>query len=469
MWERVCASADAETRRRDWPWWSGLRRPNFSPLPLNKLSRQFIRIDKKTLKQWKIPIDDNKWWISTLLDVYKKTRKGRIHQFAEWRHLSSPSVTKAHFEVDNYKPYDRPCLPGASFTTDGVSVHVCVVTLSSPHKNFEEVNQKGYNSIPSEKTKVELASLHGTTGVYKLESLRASKHPAATVAIGVDPGVINPVAWSRLNLTSWSPEQAAPETATTSLADSGYYSAEQLLRATKRTHAKNLELVRRHKNASYKASLESLSGTVSRTYNLNKMTEYAKARRQSDPCRVPELLSVFRSVNRRVRFRHIQRNISNMVHKILGEPSRRDRRTQRKKLGRESSKPPWYVFFFGRALFSRTRGHVVVPRKAVVRALACRGVVVLTNEYNTSKLCPLDYKPLYDVHQDDQSEQGQIQEQVRLRQCPTEHPASGNGVSFPCDRDIIGSTNILQKSLYELWGKPLEAFYPAKEEGEGVG
>jgi hypothetical protein len=49
------------------------------------------------------------------------------------------------------------------------------------------------------------------------------------------------------------------------------------------------------------------------------------------------------------------------------------------------------VVFFGRGAWGGVKGHVSVPRKSLIRQLACRALVVLVDEYCTSKLCPLDF------------------------------------------------------------------------------
>eukprot|EP00952_Eustigmatos_sp_NYUAD-ZCMA_P012602 50571-Eustigmatos_ZCMA.PRE.1 len=64
--------------------------------------------------------------------------------------------------------------------------------------------------------------------------------------------------------------------------------------------------------------------------------------------------------------------------------------------GTASSLERSQVVSFGRALFTGVKGHVIVPRKKLIRTLACRALVVLIDEFNTSKLCPYDFKELTD-------------------------------------------------------------------------
>jgi len=454
QWYQMQTIEDKDERKAFWPWWSKMKFPRFSPLPFNRVSRQFIRIDKKTLKEWHINEIPNKWWISTLLDIYKRAHKGRIHPFADWRFLDSPETTRQHFNADNFNAYDRPKLPGKSFMTDGVAVHITMVTLTSPHDNFDGIIKRGYTGIVPPEHQIEFADAVQRTGVHKLESIQISdlQEPLNNVeGIGCDPGKNKPVAWARFNMNNWLPNTPPQEVAQQCMNDAGYYTKDELLRATKRTKFKDLEDQRTAQIEAYRETKARLSVTIRRTYNLGEMEEYAKARVLSNDALVAELLNVHRSYQRRIRFRHIQRNITNIVHKIIGEPSRK-RRHWTKKYGPGKYQPPRRCIFFGRALFSGTRGCVSVPRKAIIRALGCRFLVLLVNEFNTSKLCPIDYYILTDIINDENED--------RLRQCPTAH----HGENFTCDRDIIGATNILQKSIYEMCGRRIAAFYPQEND-----
>lgn len=46
------------------------------------------------------------------------------------------------------------------------------------------------------------------------------------------------------------------------------------------------------------------------------------------------------------------------------------------------------VMLFGKASFRPQKGRASAPRKAMTRKMASRGVVLMVNEHNTSKLCP---------------------------------------------------------------------------------
>lgn len=106
--------------------------------------------------------------------------------------------------------------------------------------------------------------------------------------------------------------------------------------------------------------------------------------------------------------------------------------------------------FFGSALFSGARGHARMPRKlkAILRILATVALVVLTDEQNSSKLCPKDFKELYDVASRDSED--------RIRMCPTFNIGASH---IKADRDVIGGTNICQKGVYHLLRHRLNPLY----------
>lgn len=452
QWNDALRATTKDQYKALWPWWKGLKFPYFSPLPVNKLSRQFVRIDPRTLKEWSIEQVPDKWWLTSLVDIYKSDggQRGRIRPFRAWYFLDSPQTAVQHFINDDcYTKDDRPMLPGQSFTTDGVSVHFVVSTLSSPHDNLEGLFEKGYSGIKILRAPVPLS---GAKGVQQLKSVTLlPPHNVVdpdTQFIGIDPGLDKPVAFARLKAEDWTPDQREAVVNKT-MQNSGFYTTEDLLRATGRNRFRDLEKRRRHLNGNYGRGSSLFQGTTKRTYDLEKLTAYAQVRATSDQLRLSELMSLHRSIQRRIRFRLIQRNISNIVHKVSGEPSRVERRRMSKRGERYVA--PKYVFFFGSALFKTTKGRVSIPRKAVIRALLRLGVVVLTNEFNTSKLCPYDFQVLNDR-----------KDQERVRQCPTDH--TNSGAPFTCDRDIIGSVNINQKSLYQISGRPISGFYPGNDE-----
>ena len=93
------------------------------------------------------------------------------------------------------------------------------------------------------------------------------------------------------------------------------------------------------------------------------------------------------------------------------------------------------VVFFGDGTFSCTsKGHISIPKKSILKALATRGLTFLLDEYNTSKQCPCGTSLLKD--------QETATSGSRLR-C---HQTTGPG-STCCVLDAIGSSNMDRDTL----------------------
>ena len=111
------------------------------------------------------------------------------------------------------------------------------------------------------------------------------------------------------------------------------------------------------------------------------------------------------------------------------------------------------VVMFGNGTFRPGgTGQASVPRKPFIRELAVRFPVVITNEFNTSKLHPFSFEELKDIEKVDETTNNE-----RLRMCKTN---SGNSevdllMSKERDRDTFGSCSIMQKGFYNLIGNPI--------------
>ena len=438
-----------EKTKSTWPFWKRLKVPSFSPLPFNKTSRQFIRIDKKTLVEWKLQVDEtDELWMNGVFNLYSSKKKGRIHQFYEWRHLNNlPTVQLILQDDRDHGRFDptihRPTLPGASFSTDGIAAHISAYTFPSKHPNITNLPQRGYTGITS-KGKVRLQD--HTTGVFKLESMKTLKtvqEYGECDLIGVDPGCIEVVVHSRVAMEDSNPE-ARGEMLDRANNQSGSYSEARYKQNTGRLQAEEKEKWRRQNVVTYKSSLEMLNGVHRTTFDLQKMTLYATYRCRAEPGMTQELLDKKRSIHRRKRFVRIQRTIAHIAHTIGGGPSRSERRVLRKKMDEMLERKK--VIFFGRGQWTGVKGHVTVPRKKLIHVLACNHLVLLVDEYCTSKLCPYDFQPLQDMGD-------------RIRQCQTENHGATADQLFTMDRDVIGSMNILQKGVFHLLGRNLQPLY----------
>jgi len=440
---------DQKEKKSTWPFWKKLRMPSFSPLPFNKVGRHFIRIDKKTLLDWKLNVDETEdLWMNSVFNLYSGKKKGRIHQFYEWRHLNNLSSALLILQDDrDHGRFDptihRPTLPGASFSTDGIAAHISAYTFPSKHPNITNLPQRGYTGITS-KVKVRLQD--HTTGVFKLENMktfRTVQEYADCDLIGVDPGCIEVVAHSRIAAEELNPDARA-EMLDRAKNQFVSYSEDRYKKNTGRPQAEEKERSRRQNVQSYKESLQILSLGHKKTFDLDTMTVYAEVRFRADPGMAQELHSKKRSIHRRKRFVRTQRTIAHIAYTIGGGPSRSDRRKLRKK--KEDMLERRKVVFFGKGQWTGVRGHVTVPRKKLIHVLACNYLVLLVDEYCTSKLCPYDFSELQDMGN-------------RIRQCETENHGATADQLFTMDRDVIGSMNILQKGVYHLLGRNLQPLY----------
>ena len=92
-----------------------------------------------------------------------------------------------------------------------------------------------------------------------------------------------------------------------------------------------------------------------------------------------------------------------------------------------------HIVLFGDGMFQHQKGHIPIPKKTIVKALAVRGLTFLVDEFNTSKMCPCGQCALCD---DITTSEG-----ARLR-C---HEA--NGPESCCVRDAIGQSNMERDML----------------------
>jgi len=285
-----------------------------------------------------------------------------------------------------------------------------------------------------------------TTGVFKLEDMktfRTVQEYGDCDLIGVDPGCIEVVAHSRIAAEELNPDVRA-EILDRAKNQFGSYSEDRYKKNIGRPQAEEKERCRRQNVQSYQESLQVLGQVHKKTFDLETMTLYANARFQADPGMAQELHNKKRSIHRRKRFVRTQRTIAHISYTIGGGPSRSDRRKLRKK--KEDMLERRKVVFFGRGQWTGVKGHVTVPRKKLIHVLACNYLVILVDEYCTSKLCPYDFSELQDMGN-------------RIRQCETEN----HGATATMDRDVIGSMNILQKGAFHLLGRNLQPLYQSVE------
>ena len=110
---------------------------------------------------------------------------------------------------------------------------------------------------------------------------------------------------------------------------------------------------------------------------------------------------------------------------------------------------PCRLMLFGKASFAAKKGRASAPRKAMIREMASRGVVLMVHEHYTSKKCPGCFE---DTVEDKERRTrscrnfkvGYPEESCRL------HPLTPE---FEMDRDNVGSTNIGMRGFGLLLGQ----------------
>ena len=379
-----------------WKFWKSLRLPRFTPLPIYSQRRQFIRIDQKQLTEfWKVNevCESEGWWLSSILDIYgnrmfsKKDRKG-IRTLFRWKKhgLTCPKMFKTVCDLDDigHLPSRHPIIPGASFLTDGVSIKIQLLCFDT-HNTIVNLNESGWSGISDDPVDLN----HVSKGLYFLDSCYFSGDFQETKFTGIDPGVRKPVAWTSINNPDMLEDRH--DLVNEMLQNTRYISEDRYLEKSRSKKDQMREVKRRQINEEYSKAMEHLSTVKKRTFDLKEFTEYVKTRSQTEDVIFKETLDWKRSWFRFLRFRAIQKTLSYVTKKIIG------RRMLETKRQREDTDKK-HIIFFGASNFSGGgHGHVSIPRKKLVRILSQHVPVVLTNEYCTSKNCPLCLRELNDI------------------------------------------------------------------------
>ena len=150
------------------------------------------------------------------------------------------------------------------------------------------------------------------------------------------------------------------------------------------TENKRFELQRRHTNTLYTESITSLSNHDSKN-NFN--TGYTQEKIQWWNIQRKELFMKYRLKRKFKTFSSTQSGLAKCCKNITQD--------FKKQCNSESRKP---ILFFGNGSFSPGgSGYASVPRKPVIRNLAAQFPIFITDEYNTSKKCPIKFEDVEDT------------------------------------------------------------------------
>jgi hypothetical protein len=370
---------------REWKWGKKVRFPMFKLLPICGTKVHYIRIDQRQLVQWGFQISEDQWWLQSVFDVYSKA--ANIRPLRRYSDFNSPVA----FErlCDLVENGDKgPYIPGMSVQSDGRQIKVSVLSLRHVTPNLEKLFERGYTGIPSKpKTRADVSNI--TRGIYRAGACVLRDLKVDRDVFGSDPGQNKPLCVVKASIRELLSNKddtliKASKTEKCILNDEYH---ERI--GSKKSH--EYELYRRKKNTEYRAAIEALQKVRKKTCNMTEMNDYIRTRLANEDELGRELHSHKR---RSLKFDVFRRQHSAIAHYV--------------KQFLKGSKSP--IVFMGDGCFpAGGHGHAPVPKKKFIRQFAQFAVLILVNEYNTSKLCPKCHSKLSDIESENDNE--------RLRMC----------------------------------------------------
>lgn len=416
---------------------------SFTLLPVCSLKRDFVNIDRDSLRVWyrhSVGKDDaeilqeRNWWHG-VFDPYRfekvndrQSRKSQTNDFKVIRRASNkvihvPYLSKSRHIMLNERVYEdardnkdvRVPLFVSNIRTDGVQVKLLLKTLADCRPAAKHVNllvKKGYEEIKKAKTKLDI--FRDTRGVYdesnvkkltkaQQELLQQHQRDLKVNLEPNDPGRVEMVTWGKASAVSDPLEFAKSPNSFGSIRSSKY-------RVMNLTHsACKWEEERRTKNKGYNLAISELS-QERLNHNGETLASYIRTRVKHQAELEKELLTDDRSRLRFIRFRAQQRSLRYLARQIAGRncfaadlkserrmlekasrcPEQADeihaRLALREKLQRQLGRLRINVIFFGKGQFGHGRVGPC-PRKKLIKKLAELAVVVLLDEFRTSKMC----------------------------------------------------------------------------------
>ncbi|CAM9681554.1 unnamed protein product [Ectocarpus sp. 13 AM-2016] len=336
-------------------------------LPICSTRSVFIHIDMKTLKYWGLLSSNDAWWFSDVLRPFSRE--------ANVKCLRSDENSKYASNQQGYLssllrsgPNKCPWMVGESFLTDGVQIKLLLLTLEHTRKAFpgsSELNEAGYNKLRRPDAPLE-NPLNEGRGVYNISTVTAANNVRSDVVVmSADPGRAKVI-----NVSSATAEVWARKDPRHILSTSTCVLGDDYRRDTLASRSDKYESFRR-RSSPYGDAIHSLGNEKKRTSCLDTFVRYCKSWCSNGPALFSETLRKARKLFRFGRHRATQRTLAKIADKYIG------------KMGEACR-----VMLFGKASFRAQKGRASAPRKAMIREMASRGVVLMVNEYNTSKKCP---------------------------------------------------------------------------------
>jgi hypothetical protein len=333
----------------------------------------------------------------------------------------------------------------ASFRTDGVALTVTFVSgIAPPAFNADMLMKRGYDHLKAPEEAINPVSTN--RGLYyvgeKRCDLAASTAPLRVKVI--DPGFLKPVHVAAVDTDTEEPFHEASH---------WYLTEDEWIEQSGRRRSNESER-RRREGTPYGMALEELNGEGRKKSATSNFREYANCMMRTLWVRATELVSTGRSAVRWQQKRQLAKFIGRLCDRMFDRTSARVSRnhspldvTAREELRsrlRSQLRERRTIVFFGDATYGPTmRGHGAIPKKGILRELCHRGLTVLLDEYNTSKMCPCGHDELKTTS-------------GRLRV----HKNDGAACSLlsrleedACDRDALASLNMVNCAMCALGGK----------------
>ncbi|CAN0373923.1 unnamed protein product [Pylaiella littoralis] len=332
-------------------------------------------------------------------------------------------------------PVKYPWMIGSSFLTDGLQVKLLLTTLESTRGAFPEstaLHEAGYNMLPRADAPIQ-ELLSRRRGVYNISTVILSPELPRTQIMSADPGQAKVV-----NVTSAPSETWARRDPLPMFAISSFVSGEDYRRDTGASRSDGYKTVRRLSGLyGVLVSISRLGDSRKRTSCIQTFLEYCRSWFCNGPALLNETLNKTRKLFRFSRFRATQKTLAKIADMYMGKATRTS----------VSEKPR--VMLFGKASFQAQKGRASAPRKAMIRAMAARGIVLMVNEYKTSKKCPGCFEDTYEdgerrIRSCKNFKIGSLEEFCRL------HPLTAE---YEMDRDDVGSINIGTRGVGLLLGQ----------------
>jgi hypothetical protein len=404
----------------------------FKLLPICHTKKHFIRIDKTQLELWGL-VDEartnDKWWYEDVFNLYSK--RANIRPLRRYEDIQSPESmnTLCDLLVGDEKERLGPYIPGPSVQSNGYQIKVQVLSLRNVTPNLMKLFERGYFGIPSA-PKIKTNVLEQNKGIFHLSACeKLALDIEDRDASAVDPG--RKLVITSVDSTLKSVVSNRLDTASSVIPSYKCVENEDYHKRIGTHEFNEYEKKVRENHTEYNKSICEMQKATVKTTDQSRLTSYIKLRLKHESIREKVLFEKKRLQLHFKMYRNLQKTLAYYVKSLVNN---------RKKL----------VVFFGNGTFSPGgSGYAAVPKKKFLRELAQFAVVVLVNEYNTSKCCPNCFSELQDFDSDDSATE------ERLRVCPTMIEGSS---CLKADRDAIGAYNILQKGVHVMFNKTLSAF-----------